>query len=94
MTWHFHLYLIVVLISNAWFPPWLQQNIEEEEQVPVGARVVAGQSVYQQESPPTEEQDHGGRVPEMEIEGEDKEDLPDQPPPIKEKPKESKNTWE
>ncbi|XP_012679407.2 protein sel-1 homolog 1 isoform X2 [Clupea harengus] len=66
----------------------VKQNIEEEEQVPVGARVVAGQSVYQQESPPTEEQDHGGRVPEMEIEGEDKEDLPDQPPPIKEKPKE------
>ena len=56
--------------------------------------MVAGQSVYQQESPPTEEQVHGGRVPEMEIEGEDKEDLPDQPPPIKEKPKESKNTWE
>lgn len=75
------------------FPFWLQQKVEEEEeQVPVGARVVAGQSVYQHEPPPAEEQNHGGRA--LELDGEEKEDLPEQPPPPQAKPKESKSSWE
>lgn len=62
--------------------------------MPVGARVVAGQSVYQHEPPPTEKQGHGGREPEPELEGEEKEDLPEQPAPPQAKPKESKSSWE
>ncbi|XP_048105583.1 protein sel-1 homolog 1 isoform X4 [Alosa alosa] len=70
--------------------PDVKQNIEKKEQVPVGAHVVAGQSIYPQEPTPTEEQaqeeqEHGRGAPEMEVE---KEDLPDQPSPPQVKPKE------
>uniref|UniRef100_A0A4W4FI58 Fibronectin type-II domain-containing protein n=1 Tax=Electrophorus electricus TaxID=8005 RepID=A0A4W4FI58_ELEEL len=61
------------------------QNTEEDE-VPVGSRVVAGHSVSIREASPTTEElqlkdDVTDRGADSEVEGVEKEDLPSQPPP-------------
>ncbi|XP_028253551.1 protein sel-1 homolog 1 [Parambassis ranga] len=58
----------------------------EEEDVRMTSRIVAGASVTSghEGSQPEEEK----QLPVDELEGEEKEDLPDQPPPVEEKPKE------
>uniref|UniRef100_A0A4W4FJK9 Fibronectin type-II domain-containing protein n=1 Tax=Electrophorus electricus TaxID=8005 RepID=A0A4W4FJK9_ELEEL len=68
------------------------QNTEEDE-VPVGSRVVAGHSVSIREASPTTEElqlkdDVTDRGADSEVEGVEKEDLPSQPPPTGAKPKE------
>ncbi|XP_063079569.1 protein sel-1 homolog 1 isoform X2 [Engraulis encrasicolus] len=76
--------------------PDVKTNMEEEDKVPVGERVVAGQSVYSpQETRATaeqlaaEEQEAQEEAQEESVvPGEEKEDLPDQPPPPIPKPKE------
>uniref|UniRef100_A0A7N8YAZ4 SEL1L adaptor subunit of ERAD E3 ubiquitin ligase n=1 Tax=Mastacembelus armatus TaxID=205130 RepID=A0A7N8YAZ4_9TELE len=58
----------------------------EEEDVHLASRVVAGASVTSgREVPEPEDDKHS---PADGLEGEEKEDLPDQPPPVEEKPKE------
>ncbi|XP_036942554.1 protein sel-1 homolog 1 isoform X1 [Acanthopagrus latus] len=58
----------------------------EEEDVRLASEIVAGASVTsgQEVSPPEEEK----QTPRDTLEGEEKEDLPEQPPPVEEKPKE------
>lgn len=60
----------------------------EEEDVRLASEIVAGASVTsgQEVSPPEEEK----QTPRDTLEGEEKEDLPEQPPPVEEKPKEGK----
>ncbi|XP_071758842.1 protein sel-1 homolog 1 [Centroberyx gerrardi] len=62
----------------------------EEDEVPVGARIVAGASVSsgRETSQPEEERRSEEGLQDSGLEGEEKEDLPSQPPPIEEKPKE------
>lgn len=60
----------------------------EEEDVRLASEIVAGASVTsgQDVSPPEEEKQTSRDT----LEGEEKEDLPEQPPPVEEKPKEGK----
>ncbi|XP_071019299.1 protein sel-1 homolog 1 isoform X2 [Oncorhynchus clarkii lewisi] len=63
----------------------------EEDEVPVGARIVAGMVTAPREAEGERRLDGGvqeGGVQEGGLEGEEKEDLPTQPPPVEERPKE------
>ncbi|XP_024252690.1 protein sel-1 homolog 1 isoform X1 [Oncorhynchus tshawytscha] len=61
----------------------------EEEEDPVGSRIVAGMVTSAREAPQREgERRPDGGVQEGGQEGEEKEDLPTQPPPVEERPKE------
>lgn len=63
----------------------------EEDEVPVGARIVAGMVTSPREASHAEgERRLDGGVQEGGLEGEEKEDLPTQPPPVEERPKEGK----
>uniref|UniRef100_A0A8K9UNQ9 SEL1L adaptor subunit of SYVN1 ubiquitin ligase n=1 Tax=Oncorhynchus mykiss TaxID=8022 RepID=A0A8K9UNQ9_ONCMY len=62
-----------------------------EDEVPVGARIVAGMVTAPREAEGERRLDGGvqeGGVQEGGLEGEEKEDLPTQPPPVEERPKE------
>lgn len=61
----------------------------EDEDVSLASEIVASASATsgQEVSQPEEEKRPHGDV----LEGEEKEDLPEQPPPVEEKPKESKD---
>uniref|UniRef100_A0A4W5RA58 SEL1L adaptor subunit of SYVN1 ubiquitin ligase n=1 Tax=Hucho hucho TaxID=62062 RepID=A0A4W5RA58_9TELE len=61
----------------------------EEKEDPVGSRIVAGMVTSPREAPQREgERRPDGGVQEDGLEGEEKEDLPTQPPPVGERPKE------
>ena len=65
----------------------------DEDDVPVGSRIVAGMvtSPSKASQPEVETKPDSGAEDGL-LEGEEKEDLPTQPPPIEQKPKESKNS--
>ncbi|KAJ8409074.1 hypothetical protein AAFF_G00240950 [Aldrovandia affinis] len=63
----------------------------EDEEVPIGVRIVAGQATFPRDDAPQDERPSEGRAfveTEGEVEGTKEEDLPSQPTPKHEKPKE------